>query len=124
VANILWTVPAGSDLATLWPTFTLSPGATCSKASGSTQNFTSPVHYIVQSSDFATSGTTTDYTVTVRFANDLVWNVGGGGDWDFSTSNWFKQPSGPSTTFGNNDNVTFNKIGLDRLRLEHHRQTE
>ncbi|MCX6878595.1 MAG: DUF2341 domain-containing protein [Verrucomicrobia bacterium] len=67
-AAISWTVPYGTNVTTLSPTFTMSPGATCTKASGSTQNFTSPVHYIVKASDFATSGTTTDYTVTVTIA--------------------------------------------------------
>ncbi|MCX6877134.1 MAG: hypothetical protein NTW21_25490 [Verrucomicrobia bacterium] len=70
--NITWTVPNGTDPAALSPTFTMSPGATCTKESGSTQNFTSPVHYIVYSSDYSagppTSGTTTDYTVTVVVA--------------------------------------------------------
>ena len=64
-AAISWTVPYGTNVTSLAPTYTLSAGATCNKASGSTQNFTSPVHYIVQASDFATSGKTTDYTVTV-----------------------------------------------------------
>ncbi|MCX6872983.1 MAG: DUF2341 domain-containing protein [Verrucomicrobia bacterium] len=67
-AAISWTVPFGTNVTNLSPTFTMSPGATCTKASGSTQNFTSPVHYIVKASDFATSGTTTDYTVTVTVA--------------------------------------------------------
>ena len=35
-------------------------------------------------------------------------NLAGGGDWDLSTENWFEQPSGPVTTFANNDEVTFN----------------
>ena len=67
-AAISWTVPFGTNVTTLSPTFTMSSGATCTKASGSTQNFTSPVHYIVKASDFSTSGTTTDYTVTVMIA--------------------------------------------------------
>ena len=64
-AAISWTLPFGTNVASLAPTYSLSPGATCVPASGSTQNFTNPVHYIVQSSDFATSGKTTDYSVTV-----------------------------------------------------------
>ena len=64
-AAISWTVPYGTNLTNLAPTYTLSPGATCVPASGSNQNFTNPVHYIVQASDFATSGKTTDFTVTV-----------------------------------------------------------
>ena len=61
-AAISWTVPYGSNVTALAPTYTLSAGATCPKASGSTQDFTSPVHYIVTSSD---SLFTIDYTVTV-----------------------------------------------------------
>ena len=67
-AAISWTVPFGTNPASLAPTFTMSPGATCTKASGSTQDFTNPLHYIVKASDFATSGTTTDYTATVTVA--------------------------------------------------------
>ena len=63
--HILLKVPSGTDVTNLAPTFTLSPGATCNMASGSTQNFTSPVQYIVKASDFDTSGTTNTYTVTV-----------------------------------------------------------
>ena len=33
-----------------------------------TQDFTNPVHYIVKASNFATSGITTDYTVTASVA--------------------------------------------------------
>ena len=64
-AAISWTVPFGTNLTNLAPTYTLSPGATCVPASGSTQNFTNPVHYIARASDFAVSGKTNDYTVTV-----------------------------------------------------------
>ena len=67
-AAISWTVAFGTNVTTLAPTFTLSTGATCDKVSGSVQNFSSPVHYIVRASDFATSGITTDYTVTVTVA--------------------------------------------------------
>ncbi len=63
--NIAWSVPYGTSVTNLAPTFTLSPLATCNKASGSTQNFTNPVHYIVTAQD----GTSTnDYTVTVTVA--------------------------------------------------------
>ena len=64
-AAISWTVPFGTNLTTLAPTYTLSLGATCPKASGSPQDFSNPVHYIVTSSD---SLFTTDYTVTVTVA--------------------------------------------------------
>ena len=64
-AAISWTVPFGTNVTTLAPTYTSSAGATCPKISGSTQDFTNPVHYIVTSSD---SLFTTDYTVTVTVA--------------------------------------------------------
>ena len=91
-AAISWGVPSGSDLMTQTPTFTLSDGATCTvngspAVSGETRDFTSPVHYIVQASDFATSGTTTDYTVTVKVAQDGTWIVAGNGSWS-TTTNW------------------------------------
>ncbi len=54
-------VPQGTAVTALAPTFTLSTDATCVPVSGSTQDFSSPVHYIVTASD----STTKDYTVTV-----------------------------------------------------------
>ena len=62
VTNIAWEVPYGSDVTSLSPTYTLSFGATCDKASGSTHNFTNPVTYTVVSSD---NLVTNVYTVTV-----------------------------------------------------------
>ncbi len=64
-AAISWTVPFGTNVTTLAPTYTSSAGATCPTVSGSTQDFTIPVHYVVTSSD---SLFTTDYTVTVTVA--------------------------------------------------------
>ena len=107
-ATINWAVPSGTNLATLAPTFTLSPGATCNRTSGAipSPNFSAgPVVYTVTSQG---ASTVNNYTVTVVVANAVLWNVAGGGDWDFSTSNWFKQPSGPSTTFTDGDEATFN----------------
>lgn len=63
--GITMTLPYGTNLKTLAPTYTLSVGATCLPASGTSQNFTGPVHYKVKASDYATSSTTTDYTVRV-----------------------------------------------------------
>ena len=51
--TIAWTVPYGTAVTILSPTYTLSAGATCDKASGSTNDFTSPVAYTVISSDNA-----------------------------------------------------------------------
>ena len=66
-ANITWTVPYGTNLATLAPVFTLSSGATCTVGgsaahSGDPHNFTNPVQFTVKSSD---SLITNVYTVTV-----------------------------------------------------------
>jgi len=59
--NITKSVPNGTSVTALSPTFTLSAGATCDPASGTTRNFSSPLHYLVTASD----NTTKDYTVTV-----------------------------------------------------------
>jgi len=61
--NITMTVPYGTDVTTLAPTYTHN-GTSCSPASGSSQNFTNPVHYIVTAGDTSTR----DYTVTVTVA--------------------------------------------------------
>jgi len=67
-AAITWSVPLGTEVTTLAPTFTLSTGATCTvggvaAVSGETRNFTNPVAYVVTSSDLAVTNT---YTVTVH----------------------------------------------------------
>ena len=110
-AAITWTVPSGSNVTALAPTYTLSAGATCNLASGSAQNFTNPVHYIVQASDFGTSGKTTDYTVSVVVASSettLLWNAVNG-TWNTATANWKEQTSGAVTAFLNGKNVIFDK---------------
>ncbi|MCX6879078.1 MAG: SUMF1/EgtB/PvdO family nonheme iron enzyme, partial [Verrucomicrobia bacterium] len=71
-ANISLTVPYGTNVTALAPTFTLSPGATCDHDSGTTYDFTNPVHYIVTSSDLLT---TKDYIVTVTVAAPLSANA-------------------------------------------------
>jgi hypothetical protein len=71
-ADIAWTVPFGANLATLPPTFTLSPGATCTVGgspvvSGSTVNFSGgPVDFTVTAQ--GVSPIVNVYTVTVTFA--------------------------------------------------------
>ena len=62
--TIVWAVPT-SDVTQLAPTFTLTSG-TCNPASGTTQDFTSPVHYIVDD-----GGITNDYLVTVTVVPPL-----------------------------------------------------
>ena len=84
--NISWPLPVGTHASSLAPTFVLSPGATCTPASGTTRNFTTPQTYTVTSSD---SLTTTVYTVTVSSDNNFndgtlqgwhnrVWDAGAG----------------------------------------------
>ncbi|MEI7954356.1 MAG: hypothetical protein WCJ66_04220 [Verrucomicrobiota bacterium] len=61
--TIDWYVPFGTDVTSLAPPYKLVYSSTCDKASGSSQNFSSPVTYTVKSSDNAI---TTDYVVTVH----------------------------------------------------------
>jgi formylglycine-generating enzyme required for sulfatase activity len=63
--TIALSVPYGTNVAKLAPTFTTSYGATCNKTSGAAYDFTSPLHYIVTSPD---ATITHDYTVTVTVA--------------------------------------------------------
>ena len=59
--NISITVPAGSDISALVPTFTLSPLATATPVTGTSRNFTAPQTYTVTAQNL----TTKTYTVTV-----------------------------------------------------------
>jgi len=59
--NISLTVPLGTDVTALAPIYTVSVGATCVPASGSTNNFSNPVHYVVTAADSSIK----QYTVTV-----------------------------------------------------------
>ena len=108
-ATITQTLPYGTNLATYAPTFTLSPGATCNRTSGAvpTPNFGSgPVVYTVTSQ--GASPTVNNYTVNVtKVAEGLDWNLAAGGDWDFSTTNWLKQPAAIVSNFTNGDGVAF-----------------
>jgi hypothetical protein len=57
-------MPYGTNLTALTPAITLSAGATVSPASGTTQNFTTPVTYTVTAADASTK----TYSVTVTVA--------------------------------------------------------
>ncbi|MFY0690209.1 MAG: cadherin domain-containing protein [Cyclobacteriaceae bacterium] len=61
------TVSDGTDLATLAPTITVSTGATINPESGTAQDFSSAVTYMVT----AQNGDTQDWTVTVVLAEEL-----------------------------------------------------
>ena len=71
-SNIVWTVPNGTNVTSLAPTFTLSPGATCVPVSGTSRSFSSPQTYTVTSSDTLN---TNSYTVSVVVAPPLQVNV-------------------------------------------------
>jgi hypothetical protein len=60
------TVPFGTVVTSLTPTITVSSGATVDPASGTAQDFTSPVEYTVTAVD----GNTAAYTVTVTIGPD------------------------------------------------------
>lgn len=109
-ASINLTVPYNSDLATIAPTFTLSPGSTCNRVSGAvpTPNFSAgSVVYTVTSA--GPSPTINNYTVTAEFVKSLLWNVANGEYWNFESQNWLKQPTGPETAFTDGDAVVFDK---------------
>ena len=84
-------VPIGTDRTALAPTYTLSPGATCSPISGASQNFTSAQIYTVTAQD----GSTKAYTVTVTEAilpNIFTWIKTAGGNWSVA-ANWTNEES-------------------------------
>lgn len=60
--EIIWPMPTGTDVTALAPTFSLSVGATCDPVSGSSHDFSMPVHYLVTSADGLT---VRDYAVTL-----------------------------------------------------------
>jgi autotransporter-associated beta strand protein len=107
------TVPFGTDVTSLDPTYTTSFGATGDLASGSSQNFNSPQTYTL------TSGIHTEaYVVTVTIASDIPptifsWITSGPGDWS-DGANWTTNVGigfAPSTT-GQADYVfNFNQTG-------------
>jgi hypothetical protein len=90
-SNIVWALPMiGMDRRALAPTFTLTTGATCDKASGSTQDFTTPQTYTVTSSDLQVNVYTVTVVTTDTFNDgtlqgwhnrvwDLATNAGAGG---------------------------------------------
>lgn len=92
-ANIAWTVPFGSNLATLAPTFSLSVGATATldgnpAVSGATVDFSGgPKNYVVTSQGASIINT---YTVTATPApppTDGTWITDGNGNWS-DPANW------------------------------------
>ncbi|MFK7909861.1 MAG: sialate O-acetylesterase [Akkermansiaceae bacterium] len=78
--DVTLTLPYGSDVTNLAPTFTLWPGATSVPASGTARNFTSPQVYTVTSSD---SQVVKNYIVTAEIAPPLPeFNLTSPASWD------------------------------------------
>ena len=87
-SNISWTLPVGTNVAALAPTFTLTAGATCVPVSGTTRNFATPQTYAVTSSDTLI---TTVYTVGVISAinfNDGTLQGWHNRVWDATAGAW------------------------------------
>lgn len=70
--DISITVPRGADVTALAPTYTVSPGATGTPASGTPLNFNHPQNYTITAPDKKTR----KYRVTVRFALIYDFNDG------------------------------------------------
>ena len=85
---IAWPVLSSALVGNLAPVFTLSPGATCNKSSGSSQNFSTPVTYTVTAQD----GAAKVYTVTAtRLPNaSFFWNTTTSGYWS-AANKWLNE---------------------------------
>jgi autotransporter-associated beta strand protein len=82
--NITLTVPFGTNVTNLAPTFALWPGATCTTLSGTARNFTTPQTYTVTSSD---SLVTKNYSVSVVIAPPLPeFTISAPANWNGRTS--------------------------------------
>jgi hypothetical protein len=71
-ATVDITMPAGTNVTSLIPTFTLSPSATSDKASGVAQDFTNPVIYKITAQDATTKNWTVK--VAVQTGSSIVEN--------------------------------------------------
>ncbi len=82
--NVTLTVPFGTNLTNLAPTYVLWPGATCTTPSGTARNFTTPQTYTVTSSD---SLLTKNYSVSVVIAPPLPeFTLSAPANWDGRTT--------------------------------------
>ena len=93
--TITKTVPIGTDLTTMAPTYTISPYATgdATKPSATTQNFTSPQTYTIVAEDNSTK----TYTVTVVAAAPITYDFGSAQGW---TQIWPAPPTPCLFTLG------------------------
>lgn len=77
--NVLWAVASGTSVTSLAPTYTVSPFANGSPASGAVRNFTTPQNYTVTAQD----GSTITYLATVAVSLPPQ-NYGISGDTDLA----------------------------------------
>jgi autotransporter-associated beta strand protein len=108
-ANISVTVPVGTNVTALSPTYTVSNLASGSPVSGATRSFTTPQTYTITADDLSTQ----DYTVTVTegtVASIFTWTTGSGGNWSDSAkwtndlSNGLRPGASGSSTYTLNFN--------------------
>ena len=116
--TISLTVPYGTNVTSLAPTYTVSAGAVCDPASGAAYDFTAPVHYIVTAEDGLSIN---DYTVTVNQPAAIVTHpasvtINRGGSTTLSvaasgtaplTYQWYQGASGTTTTLVGTNSASF-----------------
>jgi fibronectin-binding autotransporter adhesin len=108
-SNISVTMPAGTDITNLAPTYSVSVGASGSVVSGTTRDFTIPQTYTITAQDL----TTKVYTVTLTFASSnstFTWATPvTNGDWG-TAAKWMENVAPVSN--GNSSYVlNFNAAG-------------
>lgn len=112
IATVSWTVPGGTDLATLAPEFVLSTGATMTdQTSGAIPSpgfDAGPVAYTVASSNGLVTNVYTVSVTVLPLETSLIWDLAGGGEWDFSSPNWKGKSSGLLVPFFDGVDVSFN----------------
>ena len=121
-AAISWLVPDGTDLATLAPDFTLSPGATCSDQTSGvvpSPNFSAgPVVYTVVSQNSLNTVTYTVTAATLPSDTSVTWNLPSGGNWNLSSLNWIGQPSNITRPYFDGADVIFNNTGGGTIAID------
>ena len=103
--NIGVNVPFGTALTALAPTYTVSPFATATPASGTVRNFATPQSYTVTAED----GSSQTYTVTVTVsASIFTWNTAVAGNWSDSSKWTNNQSDGTAPVAAGQTDYTLN----------------
>lgn len=122
VATITWFVQNGTDLASLAPSFVVTPGSTCSnQTSGAlpTPGFDAgPVTYTVVSENTQVTNVYTVSVTVLPLESTLIWNLASGGDWNGSATNWRGETSGLPMPFLDGLNVVFNNTSGGTINLD------